>query len=178
MNISYDGVTVSFKTESEELFLAEKSGTKPNTVCILDYDEYKQLRKKNPNKIIIQYQQEIFLRTITNIHVTEGVFGKTIVVISWTNEKHHHQIPGEDENDYNPYAHNLCLSKSHQQSRTTGDLYAEPSSDETLMLIAISKGMLDTLTNVAQGRSIDKIIRDLYQLYLNKHAEEVGPLHD
>jgi hypothetical protein len=95
MNISYDGKRVTFKTAPKELFEAEKSGTKPNTVRILDIEEYHQLRKHNPKKIIIQYQHEIFLRTITNIHATKGVFGKVIVVISWTNERYHHTIPEE-----------------------------------------------------------------------------------
>lgn len=86
MKISHDGTTVSFKTKPEELFQLEKSGAKSNTVRILDYDEYQQLKKSNPKKIIIQYQQEIFLRTITNIYVTEDVLGKVIVVFSWTNK--------------------------------------------------------------------------------------------
>lgn len=86
MKISHDGTTVSFKTEPEELFQLEKSGAKSNTVRILDYDEYQQLKKSNPKKIIIQYQQEIFFRTITNIYVTEDVLGKVIVVFSWTNK--------------------------------------------------------------------------------------------
>lgn len=87
MKISHDSTTVTFKTEPKTLFDAEKSGTKPNTVQILDAEEYHQLRKRNPKKIIIQFQQEIFLRAITNIHATKGVFGKVIVVISWTNEE-------------------------------------------------------------------------------------------
>ena len=92
MNISYDGTSVSFKTEPEELFEAEKSGAKPNTVRIVDQDKYLRLVKANPKKIFIQHQQEIFLRTITHVHATEGVFGKVIVVISWRNEEHHHVV--------------------------------------------------------------------------------------
>jgi hypothetical protein len=95
MRISHDGSTVSFKTEPKELFEAEKSGAKPNTVRIVDQDEYIRLVKANPKKIIVQHQQEIFLRTITNIHATEGVFGKVIVVISWKNENHHHAATRE-----------------------------------------------------------------------------------
>jgi hypothetical protein len=83
MKISHDGTTVSFKTEPEELFLAEKSDAKSNTVRILDIDEYHQLRKADPKKIIIQHQQEVFLRTLTHRHVTEIIFGKVIVVFSW-----------------------------------------------------------------------------------------------
>ena len=94
MKISHDGTTVTFKTGPKVLFEAEKSGAKPNTVRILDYDEYLQLVKANPKKILIQHQQEIFLRTITHVYVTEDVLGKVIVVISW-NEKHHHQVQRE-----------------------------------------------------------------------------------
>ena len=90
MKISHDGKRVSFKTEPKELFEAEESGAKPNTVRILDIDEYHQLIRCNPKKIIIQYRQEIFLRTITHICVSEEVFGKVFVAISWRDENHHH----------------------------------------------------------------------------------------
>lgn len=109
MNISPDGMTVRFKTEPEELFEAEKSGAKPNTVRILDKYECEELEKKNPKKIIIQHQQEIFLRTITHIHVTKFFFGKTIVIFSWTNEKHQHPIPDEKGLDY--LAHTMSIDE-------------------------------------------------------------------
>ena len=96
MNISPDGYTVRFKTEQKELFEAEKSGVKSNTVRILDYYEYKQLKKRNPKMIIIQRQQEIFLRAITHMHFTEIIFGKVIVVISWARLKTHHQRTDEE----------------------------------------------------------------------------------
>jgi hypothetical protein len=85
MNISHDGVTVRFKTEPEELFLAEKSGAKSNTVRIIDNDEYEMLNARTPKKIIIQYQEEIFLRTLTNLHFAK-LFGKVIVIFSWANK--------------------------------------------------------------------------------------------
>ena len=133
MNISPDGMTVRFKTEPEELFQLEQSGVKSNTVRILDYSEYQQLKKNNPKKIIIQYQQEIFLRTITNIYVTEDVLGKVIVIFSWTNEKHHHPIPGDTE---------PCASCKHSQSldepiylrsgeKTTGTVTLPITEEET-----------------------------------------------
>ena len=133
MNISPDGMTVRFKTEPEELFQLEQSGVKSNTVRILDYSEYQQLKKNNPKKIIIQYQQEIFLRTITNIYVTEDVLGKVIVIFSWTNEKHHHPIPGDTE---------PCASCKHSQSldepiylrsgeKTTGTVTLSITEEET-----------------------------------------------
>ncbi|MEA1957589.1 MAG: hypothetical protein U9N01_04460 [Euryarchaeota archaeon] len=83
MNISPDGVTVRFKTVPEELFLAEKSGAKSNIVCILDADEYKQLRQREPQKIIIQHEQEIFLRTLTHVYVSDMILGKYLAVFSW-----------------------------------------------------------------------------------------------
>lgn len=83
MNISHDGISVRFKTEPEEVFLAEKSGAKSNTVRILDLDEWQRLKKCDPKKIIIQYKHEIFLRTLTNIHFGGSIFGKVFVIFSW-----------------------------------------------------------------------------------------------
>lgn len=89
MNISHDGTTVSFETESEELFLAEKTGAKPNTVRILDLEEWRLLKRYDPKKIIIQHQQEVFLRTITNIHFGGLILGKVLAILSWQgNERH------------------------------------------------------------------------------------------
>lgn len=218
MNISPDGFTVRFKTEPEDLFYSEKSGAKPNTVRIIDHYERQQLKKKLPHKIIIQHGQEIFLRTITHVYVSEMILGKYLAIFSWTNEKHHH--PGLNENDPNALAHTMSIDEVEPAidliqtailipRRLVADLntyrdkatipefisklldnYEQPptpthyphpqnrtTTDDTA-LIAISEGMKDTLKNIAQGRSMDKIIRDLYQIHLNKHAEEVGPLHD
>ena len=86
MNISYDRTTVSFKTEPEELFEAEKSGAKSNTVRILDLDEWRSL-KNRPQKIIIQHQQEVFLRDITNIHFGGVILGKVIAIFSWQHKE-------------------------------------------------------------------------------------------
>lgn len=87
MNVSPDGKTVRFKTEPEDLFYSEKSGAKPNTVRIIDHYERQQLKKKIPHKIIIQHQQEIFLRTVTHVYVSEMILGKYIAIFSWTKEK-------------------------------------------------------------------------------------------
>jgi len=92
MNISPDGKTVRFKTEPEALFLAEKSGAKPNTVRIIDAYEVEQLRIHEPEKIIVQHQQEIILRTITHVYVSDMVLGKYIAIFSWTNDKIDPQI--------------------------------------------------------------------------------------
>lgn len=40
MKISHDSKRVTFKTEPRELFETEKFGAKPNTVRILDINEY------------------------------------------------------------------------------------------------------------------------------------------
>jgi hypothetical protein len=99
MNISPDGVTVRFKTEPEDLFLSEKSGAKPNTVRIIDHYERQQLEKKLPQKIIIQYRQEIILRTITNVYVSEKILGKYLAIFSWIDEKHHHLAARYEDRD-------------------------------------------------------------------------------
>ena len=86
MKINYNGTTVTFKTESKELFEVEKSGAKSNTVRILDTDEWRQLKKPDsngPKMIITQYQQEIFLRHLTNVYLGGVILGKCIVIFSW-----------------------------------------------------------------------------------------------
>jgi hypothetical protein len=83
MNISPDGFTVRFKTEPEEFFFAEKSGAKPNIVRILDVLEADQIKQDPPKKIIIQYEQEVFLRTLTHICIAGEALGKVIVIFSW-----------------------------------------------------------------------------------------------
>ena len=107
MNISPDGVTVSFKTERESLFLAEKSGNKSNTVRIIDQYEYKQLKKSLPHKIMIRRQHEIFLRTLTHVYVSDMVLGQYIAIFSWTDEDHHHIISTPSEDD--PLAHDMRI---------------------------------------------------------------------
>lgn len=92
MSISPDGMTVRFITEPEGLFEAEKTGAKPNTVRLLDAFEADLIRRNPPTKIIIQHQQEVFLRDLTHIHET-AVLGKFIVVFSWTNAPHQHTPP-------------------------------------------------------------------------------------
>jgi hypothetical protein len=87
MNIRYDGVTVRFITEQQELFLTEKSGAKPNLLCLMDFDEWTLLKKHNPTKIIIQHQQEIFLRTLTNIHLEGEMLNTWVVTFSWTHDQ-------------------------------------------------------------------------------------------
>jgi hypothetical protein len=147
MNISPDGVTVRFKTEPEELFLAEKSGAKSNTVRIIDNDEYEMLNAHTPKKIIIQYQEEIFLRILTNLHFAK-LFGKVIVIFSWTHEKpnqaHIHSVP------------------------------YEPSIEERFTAITISKCTLALLQSIAHGRTMDMVIQELYERYMFQRSEERG----
>jgi hypothetical protein len=161
MNISHDGVTVRFKTEPEELFLAEKSGAKSNTVRIIDNDEYEMLNARTPKKIIIQYQEEIFLRTLTNLHFAK-LFGKVIVIFSWANEKHHHSMPEQDP-DQEAHIHSMPY---------------EPSIDERFVAITISKGMHSLIQSIAHGRTMNMVIQELYERYMFQISEERGPLHD
>ena len=182
MNISPDGVTVRFKTEPEDLFMAEKSSAKPNTVRILDIDEYHQLRKHNPKKIIIQHQQEVFLRTITNIHATKGVFGKVIVVISWTNEEHHHAMPIEP----GPGDHNMrldptgvCLRNGETATETVkSDAAGAAPIDLSQIAILIPRTLLAGLNLQRRTTPIPEFISKLLEEYRTTRAEERGPLHD
>lgn len=162
MNISPDGITVRFNTEPEELFLAEKSDKKSNTVRIIDHHEYQHLQKKLPLKIIIAHQHEIFLRTITHVYVSEMILGKYLAIFSWTNKNYHHPIPHENEKD-------LC---AHTMSIDAG----EPTIDDKFTAITISKGTLAILQSIAHGRSMDSVIRQFCEANLAVKRQEVGPL--
>jgi hypothetical protein len=196
MKISYDGTTVTFKTEPKELFDSERSGTKPNTVRILDIDEYLQLRKRNPKKIIIQYQQEIFLRSITNIHATKGVFGKVIVVISWRDGNplvsaiSPHSVPVE------PGPHNASVDPVPEapttppiskctnciwglrENRDNGLTGVAPKSPDELTPVLLPRTLVHDLGRFRQDGSHADFIRKLLIAHLNKLIEEGGPMHD
>jgi hypothetical protein len=197
MNISPGGYTVRFKTEPKELFEAEKSGTKPNTVRILDIDEYHQLRKHNPKKIIIQYRQEFFLRTITNVHATKVVFGKVIVVISWTNDKP--PIVGPHSVPVEPGSHNAsvgddpevpatsticrCIDCIRCINRVMGneikdDFHVHTMSPDKLAPVLLPLTLIHDLGRFRHGLSHADFIRELLLEHLNKLAEERGPMHD
>ena len=235
MNISPDGKTISFKTDTDDLFMAEKSGAKPNTVRIIDSYEHEQLKKKLPSKIILQHQQEIILRTITHVYVSEQILGKYLAVFSWTNEDHHHTKPKEEDHD--PGAHNMQLDDSASTTRsphtvsledlaskielpmgtmrlpiaTINDLIhhsgkesvpqfisklietysiahihtvgyqkeeTEVEEDDEFTSTEISKNMLQNLRAISHGRTLNKTIQDLYELYCLKRYEETGPHHD
>jgi len=110
MNISPDGVTVRFTIINDDaLFNAEKSGAKSNTVRIIDQYDRERLRKQLPQKIIIQNRDEIFLRTLTNVYVSDRVLGKYLAVFSWANEKHHHHTARENESCIGD--HNLSIDE-------------------------------------------------------------------
>jgi hypothetical protein len=161
MNISPDGTTVTFKTAPKELFLAEKSGAKSNTVRILDIEEYELLLAHTPIKIIIQYQQEIFLRTLTNLHFAK-LFGKVIVIFSWTNEEHSVSFEHGD----------LSVGPQEEEEEE------EPSIDERFAAITISNGTLALLQSIAHGRTMNMVIKELYEEYMCTRAKEWGPRHD
>jgi len=117
MNISPDGKTVSFKTINDDaLFNVEKSGAKPNTVRIIDQSDREKLRKQLPEKILIQGHDEIFLRTLTNIHVSEIILGKYLAVFSWTNTGHQHVISVPCNDD--PLAHSMHIDLVEPEIKT------------------------------------------------------------
>ena len=154
MNISHDGTIVSFKTEPKELFLAEKSGAKSNIVCILDKDEYQQLRKADPKKIIIQYEQEVFLRTKTNLYVIEDVFGKVIFIFNW-----------QGTEKYNPFKHISGIDKQLNSTPTPAeDDPSEPSpTDDAFTVVTISRNLHRLLQSITHGRSLNSVIQELYE---------------
>jgi hypothetical protein len=158
MTISPDGISARFN-EPRELFDVEQSGAKQNTVKFIDAYEAHQIRNTPPTKIFISCQQEIFCRTLTDVHLSGEILGKVIATFSWANLGHWHGI------SYNPCTEEAPASE-------------EPSIDERFVAITISKGTLALLQSVAHGRTMNAVIRDLHEAYLKKKAEERGPLHD
>lgn len=154
MKISYDRTTVRFKTEPEELFLAEKSGVKSNTVRILDAFEADQIKCNPPKKIIIQYQQEIFQRTLTHICIAGEAFGKVIVIFSWQgNEKH------------NPFKHIPGIDK-------------QSSADDASTAVTVSRNLHRLLQSIAHGRSLNSVIQELYEVSQYQQFKTEETVHE
>ena len=151
MNISPDGVTVRFGIiDDDALYYAEKSGSKPNTVQIIDQHDREKLRKQLPQKILIQSQDDMFLRTLTNVHVSDRVLGKYLAVFSWTNEKHHHHTARENDSDI-------------------GDHYIsadeEPPIDLSQTAILISRSLLADLNWSRGAETLPAFISKLLESY-------------
>jgi hypothetical protein len=156
MNISPDGFTVRFKTKPEECFFAEKSGAKPNTVRILDVLEADQIKRDPPKKIIIQYEQEIFLRTLTHICIAGEALGKVIVIFSWKPQ------PTSSETDHLSY-----------------DILTAPSpTDDAFTAVTISRNLHGLLQSIAHGRSMNSIIQELYEASQYRQFEEKETEHE
>jgi hypothetical protein len=152
MNITPDGETVRFKTGPESLFEAEKSGAKPNTVRILDAYEADLIRRNPPTKIIIHDQQESFTRTLSHIHLNYNVLGKVIAIFSWTNENKEDDTPAE-----------------------TCQVIEKPSIDERFAAITISNGTLALLQGIAHGRTMNMVIKELYEAYTGSRGSTFIP---
>jgi hypothetical protein len=155
MNISHDGTTVSFKTEPEELFLAEKSGAKPNTVRILDNDEYETLNMHPPKKITIRYQEERFSRTLTNLYFAK-LFGKVIVIFSWTNEEHHHSSITNAS-----YAHTMSIGQLDSVENTL----PRPHS------VLLPRSLILDLSKHRRGRTHAEFISDLLGAHITSQEQ-------
>jgi len=148
MKISYDGKRVTLKTEHDDLFEAEKSGAKPNTVRIINSSDREELRKHLPQKILIQSQEEIFLRTLTNVYVSDKVLGKYLAVFSWTNEKH--PLYTARENDSDPGAHIICTDE-------------EPQIDMSQTAILIPRSLLIDLNRSRGDETLPAFISKLLE---------------
>jgi len=156
MKISYDGKRVTLKTEHDDLFEAEKSGAKPNTVRIIDADEYKQLKKHKPKKIIIQHQQEIFVRTITYVYVSEQILGKYLTIFSWNPSPKSH--PELEATDHGFEAHTIGLDQ-------------EPQIDLTQSSILLPRTLIHELIDLAGDRPLPELIASMLNEY-NKPEQE------
>jgi hypothetical protein len=54
----------------------------------------------------------------------------------------------------------------------------EPSIDERFAAITISNGTLSLLQSIAHGRTMNIVIKELYEAYIEKKSAERGPHHD
>jgi len=190
MKISYDRKTVTFKTIQDNLFEAEKSGTKANTVRIIDADELKQLKKQEPEKIIIQHNQEIISRILTHVFVSEEILGKYLAVFSWNQIDMSqsaillprtliHRLIGLAGNrplpEFIASMVNLYSAPLHQQSpdRTFED--EEVKLDKMFTTVSISKLLLYDLERISHGRTVNMTIGQLYKEHVLAESE---PTHD
>jgi hypothetical protein len=158
MNISHDGATVRFKTESEEVFLAEKSGAKSNIVRIIDNDEYEMLNTHTPKKIIIQYQEEIFLRTLTNLHFAK-LFGKVIVIFSWAHERS------------TDHPHSIKVSTDHELTHTVTFNENKPDPKDKLSPVLLPRSVILDLNRHRRGRSHAEFISDLLGAHITSQEQ-------
>lgn len=186
MNISPDGLTVRFETESEELFELEKSGAKSNVLHVMDFDEWRHIKKHNPTKIIIQYQQEFFHRTLTNIHLAGEMLNTWVVIFSWMQERstdHYHSIKVSTDHEL---THTVTFNENtlpgpHSVPFEQGDHSVglqqeeEPSIDEKFHAITVSTQTLAILQDLAHGQSMDSAIRVLHESYLNRKISTWRP---
>lgn len=178
MNISPDWLTVRFHTEPNELFEAEKSGAKPNTVRILDANEYRQLRQANPQKIIIQHEQEFFVRTITHIYVTDIIFEKVAVVISWINEKHHHPTSISEKPDIRD--HTMSLDEVHSmpiEGKPDTIDEADPEPPLPVQAIYISLHVFEKLNFYRGAKTTNEFISDMLDVYLGTKYPDTSEWH-
>lgn len=164
MNISHDNVTVSFKTESKELFEAEKSSAKANIVEIIDGYEYAQLTKKLPKKIIIQYKQEIFLRTLSHIYFSGRILGSYLAIFSWIHKKHCHSTSIEEKRD--GIDHPMSFEEA----------YPDESSLQ-FQSINISLPVFESLNNYRGDRTFDKFISDMLESYVGPEFPDITGGH-
>jgi len=88
-----EGSTIIFKSD-EWFYLKEKHGVKPNTVRVLNVDEYNKIMKTGLKKIRIVHKQnpeEYFEREITDISdispIVGACGGKFIFIFSWKHEE-------------------------------------------------------------------------------------------
>ena len=86
MDLSPDGYTLRVVSASAFTFDAEKSGKKCNILLPLTSTQYDDLNRKPPQKIIIQYEDEVFLRTVSDIRALGSICQTLFVNLSW---KHH-----------------------------------------------------------------------------------------
>ena len=146
MSISPDGKVIRVFTLSPYTFAIEKSGRKANAIIRLNTDEYLKIISTSPKKIVIQHEQAIFTRTISDITLVEEILGMKLVNISWEQHttEHTHTFENVDPN----YTHSQCLEEEGEYR-----------------LITVSTRLLHELDEHKADLSYNQYIKNLLMFY-------------
>ena len=149
MSISPDGKVIRVFTLSPYTFAIEKSGRKANAIIRLNTDEYRKIISTPPKKIVIQHEQAIFTRTITDITLIEEILEEYIVNVSWEQHTTEHAHTLHTSGNFDPnYDHSQCLEE-----------------EDEYRLIPVSTRLLHELDAHKANLTYDQYIDDLFMFY-------------
>ena len=149
MSISPDGKVIRVFTLSPYTFATEQSSRKANAIIRLNADEYRKIVSTPPKKIVIQHEQAIFTRTITDITLIEEILEEYIVNVSWEQHTTDHVHTSENSDSQ-------CLKE-----------------EDEYRLIPVSTRLLHELDEHKADLSYNQYIKNLLMFY-TKVAHETS----